>query len=459
MGLRGTSKALALTLVSACNSIVGIEPPVDRNPDASAPPDANTPAADAAGSDVSDPDRSAPDDASKSDGFTTSDTAQPSIDARDGTTADPDAPLEGGGRLDRWVPIPTTTDSPGDRMYHSAVWTGKEMIVWGGRYVMSPEMQTGGRYNPVTQKWVPTSLVQAPAARASHSAVWTDAEMIIWGGATSDGGRYDPEFDRWRPMMTSRVQGGRAGHAAVWTGSEMLVWCGVAPGSSPLGEKYSPSRDEWTDMSDVGAPPCTVSGTAVWTGSKWIVWGGQVSVDGGTSVTNAGGIYDYASNKWRLTTTNGAPAPRKLHSAVWTGSVMIVWGGERPEGDGVRVFDDGAAYDPVLDRWDPIAAMGALGTTRHVAAWSPPTANRQGLMLVWGGAIESGDAGGVHILGEGRVYDPIARSWYPMSMTGEPWPRVDPTVVWTGTEMIVWGGFRSIAENGSTGRDGGRYTP
>jgi hypothetical protein len=146
------------------------------------------------------------------------------------------------------------------------------------------------------------------------------------------------------------------------------------------------------------------------------------------------------------------------HSAVWTGSVMIVWGGEIADGEAVHVFGDGGAYDPVLDRWQPITGSGALGTTRHVAAFAPAVGARPDLMLVWGGSIESGDAG-IHLLGEGHVYDPAIGTWYPMSMVGEPWPRTDPSVVFTGTEMIVWGGIRSLAQNGSTGRDGGRYTP
>jgi hypothetical protein len=236
----------------------------------------------------------------------------------------------------------------------------------------------------------------------------------------------------------------------------MLAWCGIAPGRTPMGERYSPARDEWKSMSAIGAPSCTVRGSFVWTGSKFIVWGGAVIGSMVSTPTNAGGVYDPAMDTWRPTTTTGAPAARMSHSAVWTGSVMIVWGGETM--DATHVFADGGAYDPALDRWQPIATIGALGTTRHVAAWAPPTGGRPGLMLIWGGSIESADAG-IHLLGEGNVYDPLLGAWNPMSMTGEPWPRSDPTVVWTGTEMIVWGGLRALAENGSTGRDGGRYTP
>jgi hypothetical protein len=48
----------------------------------------------------------------------------------------------------------------------------------------------------VDDTWTATSLVGAPTPRRGHCAVWTGNEMIIWGGAfgnfTNTGGRYDP---------------------------------------------------------------------------------------------------------------------------------------------------------------------------------------------------------------------------------------------------------------------------
>ena len=41
---------------------------------------------------------------------------------------------------------------------------------------------SGGRYNPSTDSWTATSTTDAPAARAGHTAVWTGSEMIVWGG-------------------------------------------------------------------------------------------------------------------------------------------------------------------------------------------------------------------------------------------------------------------------------------
>src|SRR5437773_2928120 len=75
--------------------------------------------------------------------------------------------------------------------------------------------------------WTGTSLTNAPAGRSSHTAVWTGSEMIVWGGATSGpiyfntGGRYNPSTDRWTATSTTNAAAPRAAHTAVWTGSEL----------------------------------------------------------------------------------------------------------------------------------------------------------------------------------------------------------------------------------------------
>ena len=43
-------------------------------------------------------------------------------------------------------------------------------------------VNTGGRYDPSTDSWTATSTTDAPDARDRHTAVWTGSEMIVWGG-------------------------------------------------------------------------------------------------------------------------------------------------------------------------------------------------------------------------------------------------------------------------------------
>src|SRR6185436_10681134 len=80
---------------------------------------------------------------------------------------------------DTWSP--TLTTAPDPRQFHTAVWTGTEMIVWGGDH--QSVFQTGARYSPATDTWTPTGIdSNTPAPRAKHTAVWTGTEMIVWGG-------------------------------------------------------------------------------------------------------------------------------------------------------------------------------------------------------------------------------------------------------------------------------------
>src|SRR5206468_1208009 len=60
------------------------------------------------------------------------------------------------------------------------------MIVWGG--ASSVVGVTGGRCNQGTDSWAATTTTTAPAGRELHTAIWTGNEMIIWGGTFSDGG-------------------------------------------------------------------------------------------------------------------------------------------------------------------------------------------------------------------------------------------------------------------------------
>src|SRR6266498_298103 len=104
------------------------------------------------------------------------------------------------------------------------------MIVWGGINNITIR-NTGGRYDPGTDSWKPTSTTNAPVGREAHTAVWTGGEMIVWGGdenasSLNTGGRYDPGTDNWTATSTSGVPAARFWHSAVWTGGEMIVWGG-----------------------------------------------------------------------------------------------------------------------------------------------------------------------------------------------------------------------------------------
>jgi hypothetical protein len=86
---------------------------------------------------------------------------------------------------------------PSARTNHTAIWTGSEMIVWGG-WGGGPALNTGGRYNPSTDSWTATSTTDAPSARYWHTAVWTGSEVIVWGGVSDYLGGYQDTGGRLR---------------------------------------------------------------------------------------------------------------------------------------------------------------------------------------------------------------------------------------------------------------------
>jgi N-acetylneuraminic acid mutarotase len=154
------------------------------------------------------------------------------------------------------------------------------MIVWGGDDENGDELNTGGRYNPDSDVWTAISTTGAPEARETQTAVWTGDEMIVWGGQDSfndfnTGGRYDPSTDTWTPTSITNVPDARYNHTAVWTGNEMIIWGGTNTGVTNTGGRYDPNMDSWAATSITNAPEPRQYHTAVWTGNEMIVWGGD----------------------------------------------------------------------------------------------------------------------------------------------------------------------------------------
>src|SRR5207302_2213907 len=135
-----------------------------------------------------------------------------------------------------------SSGAPAGREFHTAVWTGSQMIVWSGAGNGS-DLNSGGSYctrapsSRTDDSWTPTSLTNVPAARYLHTAVWTGSEMIVWGGANTNylntGGRYNPTTNSWTATSLTNAPSVRQQHTAVWTSTEMIVWGGYT-GSATL---------------------------------------------------------------------------------------------------------------------------------------------------------------------------------------------------------------------------------
>lgn len=341
----------------------------------------------------------------------------------------------------------STVNAPIGRSGHPvSVWTGTQMIVWGGFD------KTGGRYSPTSDSWTPTNAVSPPLGRDAHTAVWTGSEMIVWGGSSAQhlgdnsGGRYNLALDTWTPTSIAGAPTGRNFHTAVWTGTHMIVW-GGADGNIGFksGGRYNPITDSWTRTSVTGAPEARTAHAAIWTGTEMIVFGGSGMTH---PWLNSGGRYNPSTDTWTATATSGAPSPRELPSVVWTGSEMIVWGG------GGATFDTntGGRYNPSTDTWKPTSTANAPAARNWAAhAWTGSK------MLVWGGQTYDG---GYTYHRDGGLYDPANDTWTSTSLDGAPTGRGWFGYAWTGSDLIVWSGCETQGTfcRGAT-VTGGRYNP
>jgi N-acetylneuraminic acid mutarotase len=205
--------------------------------------------------------------------------------------------------------------------------------------------------------------------------------------------------------------------AAAWTGQVLMVFNGER------GALYDPARNVWTATPDPPAPAPRASQASVWTGSDFITWGGTDATN--TACVNTGLRYRPATNVWTPTATTGAPARRCYPRVAWSGTEMLIFGGN----DELGVVADGARYNPVTDTWRSLSTSGALSPrANHAGVWTGSQ------FLIWGG----NDARAV--FNTGAAYDPAADTWTPFSVPLAVVGRFDVSAVWTGTEMIIWGG-------------------
>jgi hypothetical protein len=118
---------------------------------------------------------------------------------------------------------------------------------------------------------------------------------------------------------------------------------------------------------------------------------------------------------------------------------MIVWGGQNPASTFSK-YGDGAAYDPVSDRWFTTPASGAPSARdKHVAVWTGAR------MVVWGGTSSC------CYLNTGGEYDAATNTWAPTFSHGAPIARAQHSAALLGTSAILWGGLGTGSKTTNTG--------
>lgn len=234
-----------------------------------------------------------------------------------------------------------------------ALWTGEEAIfleTYGGE----PGPIVGQAYDPVANEW--RRIARAPLSRGYGGVrVWTGEELLVWGGGDRGdnrsllGATYDPAADSWSPIAEAPIGLNLA--SGVWTGSEVLVFGSLlsganrAPTPTSVGAAYDPAADAWRELPPSALSPQATS--AVWLDGRLVAWDYEVHSQ----------EYDPAENRW------SAPVRMPLSfsecypdSAVVSG-YLFAW-----------FCGDAALYDGEVGGWEGVEG-GPLDETLYSDAY------------------------------------------------------------------------------------------
>jgi hypothetical protein len=312
----------------------------------------------------------------------------------------------------------------------AAAWTGQQLVVWGGQSGDGhwQPASAGAAYDPAADRW--QVLPRAPIApRFGATAVWTGRDVLIWGGqggldtTFADGAAYDPATRRWRLLAAAPIEA-RTSHQAVWTGSEMIVWGGFArccPIDSvihdPAAAAYDPATDRWRRISDVPPPWSGDDGSAV-----------TVSDNGRPLVWRHGQLaaYDAAQNAWSEV-AGAMPAPLPFNPAPPSTSAD-------PFALGVSVDHEAFTWTGRSGELDGLAWRSSDGSWRRTATLDA----QSGASIAAGGMGQIYAAAGqsARVL-EYRIADD---RWAELPLPPIP-SRSAAVLVWTGSELLFWGGI------------------
>lgn len=318
--------------------------------------------------------------------------------------------------------------------------------------------------------WRP--LPEAPISTRSYPvSVWTGTEALFWGGSSLDRSfayteavAYDPNAGSWRDVVEPGW--GHPGAKGVAVNGELFV---LAKGS---GARFDFETEEWTSL-----PPVEGMFFTAVVASEDTIWGlGPVLDDLEGQPDLAIVRYDPDADRWipgptfegTAETAGIIDAARDIdRPAVWTGDAIVVWDAQR-----------GLAFDPDEQAWTLLPRLvppaGDIVTSREV----PGT---DGLIVVAELELDGQRTTGVARLDAGRWswratdLPPVdlgsataagAGSWVVLLPADDPPVTVHlpsgawhehgdaplqgvqgPGTVWTGSQLIVWGGAHHVSSS------------
>ena len=353
--------------------------------------------------------------------------------------------------LASWTALPTAPiagrDSP------VSVWTGKELLVYGGMTAKpvragpcDRSASDGAAYDPASGTWRAIAPSPAGVCGGSGSAVWTGHELVVWASHSPDGpvgaAAYDPSTDTWRTLPAGPL-GRRESYGLAWTGEELIVVGGNRGDAlaEPVAAALDPRTGSWRLLPALNRldglyPPGP--GT-IWDGREVFILSSICAGQPASSCSPAMLAYDPAADALRTIDLARAPVvPAQQLTVVGLHGHDLVFsaaGVPTSVNAGKAVI---VTYDPTTGRWQ-------RGTFS-------PYPVPEGTQTAWLGARDVVADGSSGL----QVYDLGTDTW--QTTTPGPSPlnyRSGSAIAWTGSELIAWSGSPLHAHTGTPPLDDG----
>jgi hypothetical protein len=355
----------------------------------------------------------------------------------------------------KWARLPSGPLSARDQ--ETALWTGSDLLVWGGQTTSGSHMlRDGALFDPRSGKW--TVIPPSPLTpRAGTSSVWTGHLALLWGGVTNDtatvssasnsGAAFDPSTDQWTRLPPSPLSP-REGATALWTG-KLAIFIGGEPPNGGFGAAdvdgaaYDPNTHRWAQLPSLpikglGAP---VGVTAIWNGRELIAWSTyQTSTPFGSSgeqIRNrqVGAEWKPGEEKWTRLPSPPQGVFTATGTSTWVGGRDVITGGTNCLG----AMSCPAPIDGVAELFNP--KTNAWTTSPKASIFIHPdlvASVGTDLALI----NESSEIGGPTLdfrPGDGVLFDPAMNRDVPLPAV----PMADvgqwTSMVWTGHTLLLWG--------------------
>lgn len=351
-----------------------------------------------------------------------------------------------------WTPL---ADGPLSARYGAqALWTGEVMLIVGGTDTdpcppgascaapERPPLTDGAVYDPAAQVWKQIADAPLPIGSADGAIVGNTLFLLVRDHTQAP--EPPPEFlayhldeDRWEQLDLHPSTQQTPSLEIEAAGSRLIVYPSSRDSGSP-DLSFDPQSEQWEELPADPIRP-SLHRSYIWTGHEAVLLAADAVDNPGSLGPNAlrAAALDIESQRWR-----GLPDSEIVGSALyWAGNRIVSASLGTSDGGDINPWDrsypHGGMLDPAAGVWEPLP--------------NPPTELGEAPGLSAGG----GDS---VVFAEGYVLHVPSQTW---TQIGEP-PVAIPNVtstVWTGEQLLFWGGYRGEGPDAELLSDGWLWKP